>query len=137
MFSKVLVILVCAAGAAALVSCAMAPLAAPAPPSPESHSQNTHSVLSNDHSLENAIEMVMDGKYADASRVLEQLAVVYDSAKDSAQAAEATFWMGYCKEKSGNRGEAAACYRRTIERYPQTAAARNAQDRLDALGPQP
>jgi TolA-binding protein len=143
MFSKVLIILVCAAGAAALVSCSaqmMAPGSKSASlslPSTDSHSQNTHWTLSTDPTLENAIEMVMDGKYADAIKILEPLAVSYESSGDSRQAAESTFWLGYCKEKSGKSADAAACYRRAIERYPQTAGARNAQDRLDSLGPQP
>jgi TolA-binding protein len=136
MFSKVLVILVCATGAATLVSCMNAPMS-PGIREAIGSSQTAHLAPSTDHAMENAIEMVMDGKYADASKILEPLVVTSESAGDLRQAAEATFWLGYCKEKSGRSAEAAAFYRRAIERYPQTAAARNAQDRLDALGPQP
>ena len=134
---KVLVLLVCAAGAAALVSCANMSNPMFAPPSTQPQSPNTHLASSTDPTLETAIAMVMDGKYADASKILEPLIVACETSGDLRQAAESTFWLGYCKEKSGKSAEAAAFYRRVIERYPQTAAARTAQDRLDALGPQP
>ena len=132
---KVLIILLCAAGATVLCSC-MANSPQNASPGMDAQTP-VHVALPTDPTLEVAIEMVFDGKYADASKILEQLSVTYESAKDSRQAAESIFWLGYCKEKSGNPAAAAACYRRAIERYPQTAAARNAQDRLDSLGPQP
>lgn len=135
MFYKVLLILACTAGAATLVSCAV--MKQPSAPGETWLHSTTRSADSTEPTLDTAIEMILDGRYADASKLLEPLIVGYESAKDSHRAAESTFWLGYCKEKSGNSGDAAACYRRVIERYPQTDAARNAQDRLDGLGPQP
>jgi TolA-binding protein len=138
MFCKVLLIVACAAGAAVLGSCAnaMKPGENVVPPD-ISLEPTTHPFVSTDATQEAAIEMILDGKYADAGRILEQLAAGYESVKDARRAAEAMFWLGYCKEKSGDRGEAARCYRRVMEHYPQTGAAGHAQDRLDGLGPQP
>ena len=94
----------------------------------------THIVLATDPTVDTAIEMILDGRYADASKLLDQLIVMYESARDARHAAESIFWLGYCKEKSGNPADAAKYYRRVMERYPATDAARNAQDRLDGLG---
>ncbi len=132
----VLLILACAAGAAALASCSTLAMVH-APSSEINLEPTTHSALATDSTMDDAIEMILDGKYADAGRILDQLAATYESVKDAQRASEAIFWLGYCQEKSGNRGDAAKCYRRVMERYPATGAAGNAQDRLDSLGPQP
>ena len=57
----------------------------------------------------------------------------YETAQEPRHASESIFWLGYCKEKTGNPGEAARCYRRVMEKYPQSEAAKLAQDRLDGL----
>lgn len=93
-------------------------------------------VLASDPTMEAAVEMVFDAKYEQAAKLLDQLATGYEAANLPNRAAESAFWLGYCREKSGNFPEAAKQYRRVMEKYPQSEAARKAQDRLDGLGPQ-
>ena len=125
------------AGAMMLASC-MAMGKRQEPPSPDVvHQPSTQAAIASDPTMEAAIEMIFDSKYAEAAKLLEQLVAGYEAAKEPRHASESVFWLGYCKEKSGNPGEAAKHYRHVMDKYPQTEAARKAQDRLDGLGPQP
>jgi hypothetical protein len=125
-----------AAGAMMLASCSSG--YSPMPLAHEVDTQpSTQAAIASDPTMEAAIEMIFDSKYADAAKLLEQLVAGYEAANEPRHASESVFWLGYCREKSGNPGEAAKHYRHVMEKYPQSEAARKAQDRLDGLAPQP
>jgi TolA-binding protein len=48
--------------------------------------------------------------------------------------AEATFWLGYCHEKQQQTDEAARYYRKIVNDYKDTPAARKAEERLNNIG---
>ena len=83
--------------------------------------------------LEGAIQLVFDGQYSEAARLLEKLSAGYEAAGEALRGSQAMFWLGYCKEKTGDPGGAGQWYRKVMARHPQTEAARLAQDRLDGL----
>lgn len=103
---------------------------------PESAATQTpaaHAPLAGDPALDAAIELVAQGKYAQAQQNLELLAGGYETANEPRHASEAFFWLGFCKEKIGSKPEATKLYRLLMDKYPQTEAARMAVARLDAM----
>lgn len=87
--------------------------------------------------LNEAVELVAQLKYADAADKLSGLIPLLRTAGDRQHAAEAMFWLGYCYEKQGGAAVAATWYERVKGMYPNTPAARQAEQRLRQLPPAP
>jgi len=104
--------------------------------------------------FDEAVALAAEGRYDAAAEQFARLAEMYESrlqirtAPDAAsdfdtrdlrrgRAAEAVFWLGYCREKQGLTDGAAALYRRVIEEYGDMPAARQARLRLGHLEGRP
>ena len=83
--------------------------------------------------LDAAIELVTELKYTDAAAKLKPVAAVFAKAGDKPHAAEANFWLGYCREKLGNTEEARKLYDLVARKHPGTPAARQAIARMARL----
>jgi len=83
--------------------------------------------------LDAAVGLVTELKYKEAAAKLGPLAATFTDACDKAHAAEAAFWLGYCREKLGNADEARKAYELVAKKYPDTPAARQAHARLTRL----
>ena len=79
------------------------------------------------------LALVADLRYSQARAKLLPLIDALDAAGDQNQAAEATFWVGYCYEKQGRKDEAVDFYNRVLRAYPQTSASHQANERLSRL----
>ena len=87
--------------------------------------------------LDEAVTLIAKGRYEDASASLSRLMGSYERSGDKTHAAEATFWLAYCREKEGRRDEAAALYEHVSKDYSGTAVARPARERLGLLRKEP
>jgi TolA-binding protein len=125
MSARCILILALAGTAGAMASCA-----GPAAPTTM---PTTQPVIAGDPALDGAVDLVMRGQYFEAAKVLERLVGGYRADAEPLHSSQAMYWLGYCKEKTGNPAEAAKWYRQVIARYPTMEAARLAQDRLDGL----
>ena len=83
--------------------------------------------------LDAAVGLVTELKYKEAAAELKPLAAMLAERGSAAHAAEATFWLGYCREKLGNADEARKAYELVAKKYPDTPAARQAHARLTRL----
>lgn len=81
-----------------------------------------------------AVELIATLKYDDAAAKLTPLMATFAEAGATFHAAEATFWLGYCREKLGNAEEADKLYDLVAREYPDTPAARQASARSTRLG---
>jgi len=103
-----------------------------------------------DAGFDEAVALAAEGRYDAAAERFTRLARMYEyqppgqAAPDTAggtdardlrrgRAAEAVFWLGYCREKQGLLDDAAALYRRVIDAYGDAPAARQARLRLGHL----
>ncbi len=75
-------------------------------------------------------------RYQEAGEAFARALQAFQSAGDDARAAESLFWVAYCYEKRDRPQEAAIFYKRVLDRYRRTPAARQSELRLDRL-PQP
>lgn len=80
-----------------------------------------------------ALGLAADGRYAEADGIFEDVARRFDAVGDRAAAAEATFWVAYCREKQRRFAEASSVYRRVIGSYPRQPAADQARRRLSRI----
>ena len=80
-----------------------------------------------------AVELVTELKYKEAAVKLAPLMAAFAEARDKARAAEATFWLAYCREKLGDPNEARKLYELVARKYPATPASRQAIARLGRL----
>jgi hypothetical protein len=83
--------------------------------------------------LDAAVELVTELKYKEAAAKLGPLTTTFADARDKTRAAEATFWLGYCREKLGDADEARKAYELVAKKYPDTPAAGQAHARLTRL----
>ncbi len=83
--------------------------------------------------LDAAIELVAELKYKEAAAKLTPMTATFAKAGDKPKAAEANFWLGYCREKLGNTEEAHKLYDLVARKYPDTPAARQAIARAARL----
>jgi TolA-binding protein len=83
--------------------------------------------------LDEAVALTRRLQYADAEAKLSQLLPIFETAEDHERAAQVTFWLGYCSEKQGRRGEAEKLYDRVLSTYPDSRAAPQAAKRLAIL----
>ena len=120
--------MIAAVGAAAAGGCAMGP--GVAVPFEVRQARVTQQDI---QALDNAVALAAKLEYRQAGLQLQRLADRFEAAGDGRHAAEATFWLAYCDERQGRPYEAAALYKRLLERYPQSAPAPEARRRLDRL----
>jgi len=86
--------------------------------------------------MNRAVTIASDGRYEDAARAFEQLLQRLQTAGgDRAAAAEAMFWLAFCREKQGRFSEAAALYDRVAAEFPDARAADNALQRRRRIDP--
>jgi len=107
-----------------------------------------------DAGFDEAVALAADGRYDPAAERFGRLAEMYEYEQQSeavpdaagqpdtralgrGRAAEAVFWLGYCREKQGLADEAAKHYRRVIDEYGGAPAARQARLRLAHLEGRP
>jgi len=83
--------------------------------------------------FQKAVALVAELHYEEAAEELLPLAAAFEEAGDRSRAAEALFWVAFCREKQGRTDEATAGYDRVVRRYLQTVAARQAAARLSRL----
>jgi len=84
--------------------------------------------------MNQAVTLASDGRYEDAARMFAQRLQRFETAGgDRAAAAEAMFWLAFCREKQGRLPEAAALYDRVATEFPDTRAAENALQRRQRL----
>ncbi len=110
--------------------------------------------------FDQAVGLVMNGQYQQASRQFTQLLTRLEAAvakqagpttnpagapqpttapaggADGAtvrMAGESMFWIAYCAEKQGQAGQAATLYNKVLANYPGTPAASQAAKRLNLL----
>ena len=84
--------------------------------------------------LDAAIELITELNYTGAVAKLKPLTTTFAKAGAASQAAEANFWLGYCREKLGNAEGAYKLYDLVARKYPDTPAARQAVARMTRLG---
>ena len=80
-----------------------------------------------------ALGLVTDLRYQEAGVKVQSVVDPLDEAGDHRRAAEAVFWLAYCREKMRYLDSASKLYKRLIEKFPDSAAAARGKDRLGAL----
>jgi len=83
--------------------------------------------------FDQAVELVTELKYKEAAAKLKPLTVVFAEAGSASHAAEASFWLAYCREKLGDPNAARKLYELVARKYPATPASRQAIARLGRL----
>ena len=82
--------------------------------------------------LNEAVTLITNLQYAPAAEklvgLLERLEASPD--KDAPITAEATFWLGFCREKQQRVNDAVFLYNQVVERFPGTSPANMAEQRL-------
>jgi hypothetical protein len=80
-----------------------------------------------------ALALIDKLEYALAAPKLQQVTGQFESAGDTAHAAESMFWLGFCREKLHRDDQARQTYVTVIERFSESKPAEYAQQRLDAM----
>ena len=83
--------------------------------------------------LNQAVLLISQQQYNEAAEKLMNLIPRLLTSGDRPATAEGTFWLGYCREKQNRLEEAGECYRKVIEDFKDTPAAREAEERLNNL----
>jgi len=91
----------------------------------------------NDKAFDEAMGLAMQLKYQEASDRFEAVFPRLHAAGDTAGAAEAMFWVGYCYEKQGRKTQAAEWYKRVVRAYLWEPAASEAAKRYARLSEAP
>ena len=91
----------------------------------------------NDQAFEEAMALVAQLNYPQALDKFEAIFPRLHAAGDTARAAEAMFWVGYCYEKQGQKDAALDWYKRVVRAYLWEPAASEAAKRLTRLEAQP
>ena len=101
----------------------------------QSHLNAQRPMLSDDleTAFNRAVALVAELRYAEAAAGLSPLVERFEAASNAIRAAEATFWLGYCREKQGQAAEARTLYGRIVDRYSDSPACRNAAARLSRM----
>lgn len=87
----------------------------------------------NNQAFDEAMDLVMQLKYQEASDRFTTVFPRLHATGDTAGAAEAMFWVGYCHEKQGQKAQAANWYKRVVRAYLWEPAASEAYKRLARL----
>jgi len=80
-----------------------------------------------------ALALIADLEYAGAAEKLGELIRRFESAGDDPHTSEATFWLGFCREKLGDEPAARQLYDDVIRRFGDSSAAQQARERLEAM----
>lgn len=80
-----------------------------------------------------AVELTSRLEYSAAANEFSRLGALFERAGAVSEAAEATFWQGYCHEKLDRFGQAELFYSRCIRMYPDSAGADQARRRLSRM----
>lgn len=80
-----------------------------------------------------AVALVGRLQYRQATVKFKRVLVRFEAGRDAASAAETIFWLGYCYEKRDRLAEADAAYRKLLQEYPDTPAAKQARRRLAGI----
>ena len=83
--------------------------------------------------FDDGVALVAELKYAEAERRFARVAEWFQATGDDVRASETLFWQGFCREKLGRGDEAWQTYQLLMARYPRTAAARQAAERMRRL----
>ena len=83
--------------------------------------------------LEQAILLASTLKYDESSAKLMDLIPRLGAVGDEVALAEATFWLGYCREKQGHPDRAVALYQQVSRQFSATPAADMSRQRLAAF----
>jgi tetratricopeptide (TPR) repeat protein len=83
--------------------------------------------------LDRAVAQAAEGEYVAAAAEFQRLAETLERAGDRPHAAEALFWLGFCREKQGATGRARELYQRVERQYADAPAAEQAARRLRTL----
>jgi len=86
---------------------------------------------STQHTLNTAWSLAAEGRYANAEQVLARW--LRTARSDDPARAKALFWMGWCQQRQGRPDVARRTYELLIERHPRSAAAAQAERRLERL----
>jgi TolA-binding protein len=81
-----------------------------------------------------AKDLIMELRYAEAERLLEDLVKKFERAGRFDYASKSLFWFGYCAEKLSRMPDALFRYDGVIEKYPDTRAAEQARIRKTQMG---
>jgi TolA-binding protein len=111
----------------------MTDAAGEARPAPEAARAAARPAKAAGDALADAVARVMEGRYEAAARELAALIAPLEASGDRRRAAEATFWLGFCREKQSRVDEAAELYGRVRSAYPLQPAARQAEQRRAKL----
>jgi len=87
----------------------------------------------NEKAFDEAMGLAMQLKYQEAPDRFEAVFPRLHAAGDTAGAAEAMFWIGFCYEKQGRKAQAAEWYKRVVRAYLWEPAASEAAKRLTRL----
>ena len=80
-----------------------------------------------------AVALAVKLRYQDAIAQFSRVLPSFETAGLRQRCGETLFWLGYCNEKLDRRQEAAAFYKRLLQKYPRVRAARLGGQRLTAL----
>lgn len=83
--------------------------------------------------FEEAVALAANLRYERAAAAFERLLPRLEAAGDDRRAAEALFWLAFCREKQGRADQAEELYRRLIRGHPRSPAAGEARRRLAAM----
>ena len=83
--------------------------------------------------LDEAIQLIEKSAYKEAASKLLGLIPRLAAGGDEPAIAEATFWLGYCREKQQRSPEAVEYYTKVVDQYGDTPAAPLAAERLKNL----
>lgn len=83
--------------------------------------------------LDRAIALITDRGYDEAAGVLTNVLAGLAGHDSHPHVPEASFWLGYCREKTRQIEPARALYTLVKDRYPASDYARLAQQRLETL----
>lgn len=83
--------------------------------------------------FDEAVAMASRLEFARAAGRFASLVDTFEASGEDNRAAEAVFWLAYCREKQGRTKEAGLLYQRVLRKYAESPASREAERRLGAL----
>jgi TolA-binding protein len=87
--------------------------------------------------LEEGVALASKLDYDAAAVKFGEVLPRFEATGDDKRAAEAAYWLGFCREKQGRPLEARELYERVVGDYGRQPAARHARRRLEGLTPAP
>lgn len=84
-------------------------------------------------SFDEGVAMAKNLQFDRAAGRFATLVNMFEASGEDNRAAEALFWLAYCREKQNRTREAALLYQRVLRKYADSPASREADRRLGAL----